>query len=265
MTQIQPHDRQPIAGVKDTWAISSGKGGVGKSTLCANLAVALAARPLRVGLMDTDIYGPNIPGMLGLDGRPEIVGDGGQIQPLSSHGLKAISMGLLLDAGTPVIWRGPMLAKMIHQFLFNVAWGELDLLLLDLPPGTGDVQITLTQTAPLTGALIVTTPSAIALADVRRGVEMFRQTEVPIIGLVENMSSFTCDKCGHDEAIFGTGGGAQTARQLDIPFLGKVPLDPLARSQADTGTPVVQAHPEAASSQALAQLAGAIGTHYLTA
>ncbi|MCH2659492.1 Mrp/NBP35 family ATP-binding protein [bacterium] len=265
MNAVQTHDRQTIPGIKDTLAVSSGKGGVGKSTLAANLAVALASRGLRIGLLDADIYGPNIPGMLGLDGRPEIAGDGGQIQPLASHGLKAISMGLLLDAGTPVIWRGPMLAKMIHQFLFNVAWGELDLLLLDLPPGTGDVQITLTQTAPLTGALIVTTPSAIALADVRRGVEMFRQTEVPIIGLVENMSSFTCNKCGHDEAIFGTGGGEQTARQLDIPFLGNVPLDPLARSQADTGTPVVQAHPEAASSQALAQLAGAIGTHYLTA
>ena len=265
MNAVQTHDRQTIPGIKDTLAVSSGKGGVGKSTLAANLAVALASRGLRIGLLDADIYGPNIPGMLGLDGRPEIAGDGGQIQPLASHGLKAISMGLLLDAGTPVIWRGPMLAKMIHQFLFNVAWGELDLLLLDLPPGTGDVQITLTQTAPLTGALIVTTPSAIALADVRRGVEMFRQTEVPIIGLVENMSYFTCDKCGHDEAIFGTGGGEQTARQLDIPFLGKVPLDPLARSQADTGTPVVQAHPAAASSQAIAQLAGAIGTHYLTA
>ena len=263
MNAVQTHDRQTIPGIKDMLAVSSGKGGVGKSTIAVNLAAALAARGLQIGLLDADIYGPNIPGMLGLDGRPEIASDGGQIQPIESHGLKAISMGLLLDAGTPVIWRGPMLAKMIYQFLFNVAWGELDLLLLDLPPGTGDVLITLTQTAPLTGALIVTTPSIIALADVRRGVEMFRQTEVPIIGMIENMSYFACDKCGAEEAIFGAG-SEETARQLDIPFLGKVPLDPLARRQADAGTPVIQAQPEAASSQALAQLAGVIGTHYLT-
>ena len=262
MNAVQTHDRQTIPGIKDTLAISSGKGGVGKSTLTANLAVALASQGCKIGLLDADIYGPNIPGMLGLDGRPEMDGESGRIKPLPTHGLVAISMGLLLDPGTPVIWRGPMLAKMIHQFLFNVDWGELDLLLLDLPPGTGDVQITLTQAAPLTGALIVTTPSAIALADVRRGVEMFRQTEVPIIGLVENMSYFTCDKCGHAEAIFGAGGGEATARLLDVPFLGQVPLDPLVRLQADAGAPVVQAHPEAASSQALLRLAGAVGAHF---
>ncbi len=256
------HDRQPIPGIKDTLAVASGKGGVGKSTLCANLAVALAAQGLKVGLLDADIYGPNIPGMLSLEGRPEMNQASGRIEPLSAHGLKTISMGLLLDPGTPVIWRGPMLAKMIHQFLFNVDWGELDFLLLDLPPGTGDVQITLTQLAPLTGALIVTTPSAIALEDVRRGVEMFRQTEVPIVGLVENMSYFSCIGCGHAEAIFGSGGGEATARRLKIPFLGQIPLDPLIRSQADEGMPIVRTHPEAESSQALLQLAEGLGTHF---
>ncbi len=260
MNAPQTHDRQPIAGIKDTLAISSGKGGVGKSTLCANLAVSLADQGLQVGLLDADIYGPNIPGLLGLADRPTATE--GQIQPLSAHGLKAISMGLLIDAGTPVVWRGPMLAKMMHQFLFNVTWGELDLLLIDLPPGTGDVQITLTQVAPLTAALIITTPSAIALEDVRRGVEMFRQTEVPIVGLVENMSYFRCDHCGQADPIFGAGGGRATASRLDIPYLGEIPLDPLVGSQADAGEPVVKTHPHAEGSQALARLAAAVGAYF---
>lgn len=260
MNAPQTHNRQPIPGIKDTLAISSGKGGVGKSTLCANLAVSLADQGLQIGLLDADIYGPNIPGLLGLEGRP--TADDGRIQPLTVHGLKAISMGLLIDPGTPVVWRGPMLAKMMHQFLFNVTWGELDLLLIDLPPGTGDVQITLTQVAPLTAALIITTPSAIALEDVRRGVEMFRQTEVPIVGLVENMSYFHCDNCDHTDPIFGTGGGRATASRLDIPYLGEIPLDPLVRSQADAGEPVVRAHPHAGGSQALAHLAADIGAYF---
>lgn len=260
MNAPQTHNRQPIPGIKDTLAIASGKGGVGKSTLCANLAVSLAGQGLRVGVLDADIYGPNIPGLLGLAGRP--TAEDGRIQPLAAHGLKAISMGLLMDPGTPVVWRGPMLAKMTHQFLFNVTWGELDLLLIDLPPGTGDVQITLTQVAPLTAALIVTTPSAIALEDVRRGVEMFRQTEVPIVGLIENMSYFHCDRCGHTDPIFGTGGGRATARRLGIPHLGEIPLDPLVRHQADAGAPVVRSHPQAAGSQALAHLATAIGAYF---
>ena len=260
MPPPQTHNRQPIPGIKDTLAIASGKGGVGKSTLCANLAVSLARQGLQVGLLDADIYGPNIPGLLGLAGRPTAAD--GRIQPLSAHGLKAISMGLLIDPGTPVVWRGPMLAKMMHQFLFNVTWGALDLLLIDLPPGTGDVQITLTQVAPLTAALIVTTPSAIALEDVRRGVEMFRQTEVPIVGLVENMSHFRCDNCGHADPIFGTGGGRATASRLGISYLGEIPLDPLVRSQADAGEPVVRAHPHAEGSQALAHLAAAVGAYF---
>jgi ATP-binding protein involved in chromosome partitioning len=255
VNSVQTHERPPLPGVKDTLAVSSGKGGVGKSTLSANLAVALSDQGLRIGLMDADIYGPNIPGMLGLRDRPQLDPDSGRLRPLEAYGLKVISMGLLIEKGAPVIWRGPMLAKMIDQLLFNVAWGELDVLVLDLPPGTGDVQITLTQRAPLTGALIVATPSEIALADVRRGVQMFRQTQVPIWGLVENMSHFVCHKCGHTELLFGQGGGERMARQFGLPFLGQVPLDPHIRRCADQGTPAVHAHPQAPGSQALKQLA----------
>jgi ATP-binding protein involved in chromosome partitioning len=252
------HHRQPIPGVKGTLAVSSGKGGVGKSSISVNLAVALARRGLRVGLMDTDLYGPNTPGMLGTSARPAVTEDGNALVPVEAWGLRTISMGLLLDRGAPVIWRGPMLAKMTSQFLFNVAWGELDLLVLDLPPGTGDVQITLTQSAPLTGALIVTTPSAIALEDVRRGVAMFRQAGVPILGLVENMSQFVCDRCHRSSPIFGEGGGERTAAAFGIPLLGQIPLDPVLRQGADEGTPVVVAAPESAAARALEQVAEAL-------
>ncbi len=258
MTTVQTHDRQPIPGVKDMLAVSSGKGGVGKSTLSANLAVAMARQGLKVGLMDTDIYGPNIPGILGLTDKPEVAGESQRLLPPRIHDLKAISMGLLIDPGTPIIWRGPMLAKMVSQFLFKVEWGAIDILVLDLPPGTGDVQITLTQVAPLTGAVIITTPSAIALEDVRRGVEMFRQTEVPILGLIENMSYFVCSRCQQTSAIFGEGGGEQTARAFGVPLLGQVPLDPRMRASADAGTPLVQAFPESPAAQALEHMAGQI-------
>jgi ATP-binding protein involved in chromosome partitioning len=251
LTEVQTHERQPIPGVKETVAVSSGKGGVGKSTMCVNLAVALAGQGLRVGLMDTDIYGPNVPSMLGVSERPQVVAGSQLIRPAEAHGLSLISMGLLVEPGVPVIWRGPMLAKMINQFLFSVEWGELDILLLDLPPGTGDVQLTLTQMAPLTGALIVTTSSTLALEDVGRGVQMFRQTEVPILGLIENMSTFLCDSCGTESHPFGHGGGAAAAASLDIPFLGEVPLDPAVRSGADDGTPAFLSQPESPASQAI--------------
>lgn len=262
VTQVQTHDRQAIPGIKDMLAVSSGKGGVGKSTLSANLAVALAEQGLRIGLLDADIYGPNIPGMLGVHERPQADPQSGHIQPLGAHGIKFLSMGLLIETGVPVIWRGPMLAKMINQFLFNTDWGELDIVLLDLPPGTGDVQITLTQSAPLTGALIVTTPSAIALEDVRRGVEMFRQTEVPLLGLVENMSAFSCDQCGHQAQLFGRGGGAQTAELLSIPFLHSIPLDTVLRESADRGEPAVRSQPQAASSQEITALGQRVAAHF---
>ena len=239
-------------------AVSSGKGGVGKSTIAVNLAVAMARQGLRVGLMDADIYGPNVPGMLGLTEKPAMATETERLLPPRIHGLAVISMGLFLDPGTPVIWRGPMLAKMMQQFLFQVDWGELDLLLLDLPPGTGDVQITLTQNAPLTGAIIITTPSAIALADVRRGVEMFRQTEVPIWGLIENMSHFVCPSCQGSSAIFGEGGGQESAAHFGVPLLGQIPLDVDLRAGADAGTPLVAADPAAPASQALERAAAVL-------
>ncbi|MBJ67914.1 MAG: sodium:proton antiporter [Gemmatimonadetes bacterium] len=262
MTQGQTHNRQAIPGIKDMLAVSSGKGGVGKSTLSANLAVALAEKGLRIGLLDADIYGPNIPGMLGVHERPQADPQSGRIQPIEAHGIKFLSMGLLIETGVPVIWRGPMLAKMINQFLFSTDWGELDMVLLDLPPGTGDVQITLTQSAPLTGALIVTTPSAIALEDVRRGVEMFRQTEVPLLGLVENMSTFSCDQCGHQTSFFGEGGGWQTAGLLSIPFLRSIPLDTALRESADRGQPAVRSQPQANSSQEIIALGQQVAAHF---
>jgi ATP-binding protein involved in chromosome partitioning len=251
LTQVQTHERQPIAGVKQTVAVSSGKGGVGKSTMSVNLAVALAAEGRRVGLMDTDIYGPNVPGMLGVSERPQVIPGTQSIRPVEAHGLSMISMGLLVEPGVPVIWRGPMLAKMVTQFLFSVEWGELDVLLLDLPPGTGDVQLTLTQMAPLTGAVIVTTPSTLALEDVGRGVQMFRQTEVPLYGLIENMSSFVCDSCGGESHPFGHGGGALAAQSLGIPFLGEIPLDTALRSGADDGTPAFLSEPQSPASIAM--------------
>ncbi|MBM3280983.1 MAG: Mrp/NBP35 family ATP-binding protein [Candidatus Handelsmanbacteria bacterium] len=254
MNSTQVQERTSIPGVAGLLAISSGKGGVGKSTLSANLAVALAGQGLSVGLMDADIYGPNIPGILGLSEKPT-VSPAGMLRPGAAHGLKVISMGLLIDRGAPVIWRGPMLAKMINQFLFQVEWGSLDLLVLDLPPGTGDVQITLTQSAPLTGAAIVTTPSALAIEDVRRGVGMFRQAGVPLLGIIENMSAFTCPDCQHTSALFGEG-GEELARSFGTPLLGQIPLDPRLRACADAGTPMVKAHPEAPASRALVQLAG---------
>ena len=254
MTQVQTHERQPIPGVKETVAVSSGKGGVGKSTMSVNLAVALAAQGLRVGLMDTDIYGPNVPGMLGVSERPQVIPGTESIRPAEAHGLSLISMGLLVEAGVPVIWRGPMLAKMVSQFLFSVAWGDLDILLLDLPPGTGDVQLTLTQVAPLTGAIIVTTSSTLALEDVGRGAQMFRQTDVPILGLIENMSTFVCDGCSAESHPFGHGGGADAAARLEIPFLGSIPLDPSLRSGADNGTPAFLSQPDTPASQAIGQI-----------
>ena len=234
--------RPPIPGVKHVLVVASGKGGVGKSTTAANLSVAMTQEGARVGLMDADIYGPNVPLMMGAKDKPEMSEDG-QMQPLERHGVKFISLGLLAGDGVPVIWRGPMLAKMVTQFLHDVAWAPLDCLVVDLPPGTGDVQLTLTQTAPIDGAIIVTTPQPVALEDVRRGVQMFKTVDVPIMGLIENMSSFVCSKCETKTPIFGEGGGRQTAEFYEIPYFGEVPIDSRLQQGGENGIPVAAAEP----------------------
>jgi ATP-binding protein involved in chromosome partitioning len=232
----------PLPGIAHVLAVASGKGGVGKSTTAANLAVAMASLGKRVGLMDADIYGPNVPVMMGLKQQPEM--RDGKIIPLERHGVKFISLGLIAGDGVPVIWRGPMLAKMVTQFLQDVLWAPLDCLVIDLPPGTGDVQLTLTQMAPINGAVIVTTPSKVALEDVRRGVEMFRTVQVPVLGVIENMSTYVCAKCATETSIFGHGGGKHTADLYDIPFLGEIPLDMALQQGGDSGVPLVVSHPK---------------------
>ena len=224
--------------VKNAIAVASGKGGVGKSTVAIHLALALA-RGARVGLMDADIYGPSVPTMLGGGSTPQPAAQPGVIHPVEKRGLKFVSMGLFTGRDTPVIWRGPMATKMIQQFLSQVAWGELDYLLIDLPPGTGDVQLTLTQSAPLVGAVIVTTPQEVAVSVTLRGLRMFEQVQVPILGIVENMSAFVCPHCGKATNVFRSGGGKKAAEELGVPFLGEVPLDPAIAEAGDAGVPVV--------------------------
>jgi ATP-binding protein involved in chromosome partitioning len=229
---------QPIPGVDAIVAVGSGKGGVGKTTLAVNLAVALARLGRRVGLLDADVYGPNVPLMLGTSATPKLVGQD-RIEPLEKFGLKVISVGFLNPGDKPLIWRGPMLHSIIRQFLGQVEWGDLDYLIVDLPPGTGDVALSLVQTVPLTGAVVVTTPSDVSLQDGRKAIEMFRQVKVDIVGLVENMSFFVCPHCHQEIDIFSKGGGERTARQFGLPFLGSVELDPDIRKAGDTGQPVV--------------------------
>ena len=230
-------DKGPITGVRNILAVASGKGGVGKTTVAVNLAIALQRMGARVGLMDGDVYGPNVPLMMGNSEQPHIVGEN-RISPLEAYGVKMISMGHLNPGDKPLIWRGPMLHGVVQQFLRNVAWGELDYLVVDLPPGTGDVHLTLIQTVPVSGAVIVTTPSIVALADVRKAVEMFRQVNVEILGIVENMSYFSCPHCDGKIDIFGHGEGERMAAQFGMPFLGEVEIDPRIRIGGDTGRPV---------------------------
>src|SRR5579864_5730008 len=229
--------RQPIPGVKNLVAIASGKGGVGKTTVAVNLALALVKLGHKVGLLDADVYGPNVPIMLGTTQEPLATMDK-RIIPIDVAGLKMISMGLLNPGDKPMIWRGPMLHSVITQFLRSAVWGELDYLIIDLPPGTGDVQLTLIQTVAVTGAVVVTTPSTVALADVRKAIEMFRQVNVEVLGVVENMSSFSCPHCGKPLDIFGHGEGAKTAIAYGVPVLGEIEIDPRIRVGGDTGKPV---------------------------
>ena len=234
-------------------AISSGKGGVGKSTVSANLAVALANQGQRVGLMDADIYGPNIPRMMGVDQKPDV--RGGKIQPLESHGVQLMSLGLIVERDAPAIWRGPIISKVIQQFLHDVDWGELDYFLVDLPPGTGDAQLSLAQSVHIRGAIIVTTPQEVAVGDSLRGAKMFERVGIPVIGVVENMSGFVCPHCGERTEVFLTDGGKRLARELGVPLLGQVPLQARLADLADAGRPIVAAEPASPAAMALAEVA----------
>ena len=240
-SNVRPHDNRQkeavLPGVKNTIAVASGKGGVGKSTVAVNLAVALARDGGRVGLVDADIYGPSIPLMMGINGRPQVRGT--RLQPMEKFGVKVMSIGFLVDPMQAVIWRGPMASGAVKQFMSDVDWGELDYLVFDLPPGTGDIQLTLVQTIPLTGAVVVTTPQDISLADARKGFAMFEKVNVPVLGIIENMSYHICSSCGHRDNIFDTGGGERSASELGVPFLGAIPLYTQIRVSGDTGRPIV--------------------------
>lgn len=246
-------DADPIKGVKNTIAVASGKGGVGKSTVAANLAVALAQAGAAVGLLDADVYGPSMPLMMGETSKP-LVRDG-KIVPLEAHGVKVMSIGFLLDPEKALIWRGPLVAQLITQFLNDVIWGELDYLVLDLPPGTGDVQLTLVQKIPISGAVIVTTPQLVALADAVKGLKMFQEVKTTVLGIVENMSGFTDPQTGNTTYIFGQGGGRRTAEQYEVPLLAEIPIEAVVREGGDTGVPVIVGHPDSATADAFRHLA----------
>ena len=263
-TKIATHAVQPgvklMPGIRNVIAVASGKGGVGKSTTTANLALALAAEGARVGVLDADIYGPSQPQMMGLAGQRPTSEDGKKMLPLEAHGVKVMSIGFLVDGEAPMVWRGPMATQALTQLMRDTQWGELDYLVLDLPPGTGDIQLTLSQGVPLTGAVIVTTPQEIALLDARKGLKMFEKVNVPILGVVENMSTHICSNCGFEEHIFGAGGGQKMCEDYGLPFLGALPLEMQIRSEADGGTPTVAADPDgriAATYRAIARKAAA--------
>src|SRR5689334_3664688 len=239
-------------------AVSSGKGGVGKTTVATNLAVALAAQGARVGLMDADIYGPNVPRMMGVDEPPPVINE--KIMPLIAHGVKVISLGFLIEKEQPAIWRGPIIMKIIGQFLRDVAWGELDFFVVDMPPGTGDAQLSLVQSTNVSGAIIVTTPQEVSVGDALRGAKMFQRVNVPVLGIVENMSWFECPHCGKPSALFGSGGGERLASALDLPLLGQIPLYPRVLEGGDTGRPIVLAEAESAAARALRTLADRISS-----
>jgi ATP-binding protein involved in chromosome partitioning len=248
------HGVKRLENVKNIIAVASGKGGVGKSTTSANLALALAAEGATVGLLDADIYGPSQPRMMGLSGQPESV-DGNSLEPMRNYGVETMSIGYLIDEETPMIWRGPMVTQALEQLLNDTNWKDLDYLIIDLPPGTGDTQLTLSQKVPVSGAIIVTTPQDIALLDARKGLKMFEKVEIPILGVVENMSTHVCSQCGHEEHIFGAGGGERMAEESGVELLGSLPLDMSIRKQADGGMPSVVSHPDSAVSHAYRDIA----------
>ena len=246
-----------IAGIKHLIAVASGKGGVGKSTTAVNLALGLQAIGLKAGIMDADIYGPSQPRLLGLTGKPSMA-PGNKLKPMEAYGLKAMSMGFMVEEGTPVVWRGPMVVQALNQMLREVAWGELDALIIDMPPGTGDVQLTIAQQVPLSGAVIVSTPQDLALIDARKGLAMFQKVNVPVLGLIENMSYFLCPSCGTRSDIFGHGGAEEEAKKLHLPFLGGVPLHMEIRERSDSGKPIVATMPEGPQAQIYRDIAAAV-------
>jgi ATP-binding protein involved in chromosome partitioning len=262
-THAQKEDMLP--GVKNTIAVASGKGGVGKSTVAVNLAVALAMDGAKVGLLDADVYGPSAPLMFGIHDKPKVLNN--KLIPLEKYGVKVMSIGFLVNPMEAVIWRGPMASGAVKQFIADVDWGELDYLVFDLPPGTGDIQLTLVQTIPLTGAVIVTTPQDVALADAKKGLVMFNKVNVPVLGIIENMSYFLCSHCGHKENIFDHGGGKRTSDELNVPFLGEIPIDTNVRVGGDQGDPIVHGQPDSQQGKIIQdiarQLAAQISIQYL--
>jgi ATP-binding protein involved in chromosome partitioning len=252
----RPAAEELIPEVRQTVAVSSGKGGVGKSTVAVNLALALHGEGAEVGIVDVDVYGPNVPLMIGARGRPAMVAN--RIVPVQAYGVKVMSIGFFVKEGDPVIWRGPMIHSAVQQFLKDVEWGPLDYLIFDMPPGTGDAQLSLSQTLPLSGAIMVTTPQEVSLLDVRKGLQMFRKMNVPVLGIVENMSGFACPHCGHATPIFGEGGGEKLATEFDVPVLGMIPIDPETRIGGDTGEPIVVARPSSPQAEAFRRVARAV-------
>jgi len=246
---------KPLPGVRNVIAVASGKGGVGKSTTAVNLALALAAEGARVGILDADIYGPSIPLMMGLAGKSPSSDDGQSLNPLEAHGVEVMSIGFLIEADQPMVWRGPMVTQALNQMLRQTHWDDLDYLVVDMPPGTGDIQLTLSQQVPVSGAVIVTTPQDIALLDARRGLQMFRKVSIPVLGIVENMSTHICTQCGHEEPLFGSGGGARMAADYDVDLLGQLPLERSIREQADGGCPSVVADPDGGPARAYRETA----------
>jgi ATP-binding protein involved in chromosome partitioning len=253
-TRVVAHGVQrnlkPMPGVRNIIAVASGKGGVGKSTVSVNLALALAADGASVGLLDADIYGPSQPQMVGLAGQQPQSEDGKTMRPMEAHGIQVMSIGFLVDADQPMIWRGPMVTSALQQLLHQTTWQDLDYLIIDMPPGTGDIQLTLSQQVPVSGAVIVTTPQNIATLDARKGLAMFKKVAVPVLGIIENMSTHVCSNCGHEESIFGTGGGEEMAHDFDVELLGQLPLDASIREQTDSGRPTVVSAPDSTAAAA---------------